>query len=296
MCWRDMATDPHESYWHSASRPVTLCVMNEHAEPFIACGMYSFTPELQQAWRSLFEIYLESRDNGDSPVSLNFEADQQLLYAPGLVFGHTCGYPLMTRLKDDLGPFCVPIFKVPGSEGRFYSSRFIARADSAIESVEASRGGVAAINGYDSNSGMNVLRYAVSQLDHGDRFFSDIAISGGHLYSLQAVARGNADIAAIDCVSYQLIQDSHPELTKQVRTIGFSVKTCGLPFVMSHSDLETTDCDAIVKKLNQALKSSPQHVRSRLHLTGFEPVDLDDYLEIIDLETRAASRGYAQLR
>jgi ABC-type phosphate/phosphonate transport system substrate-binding protein len=270
--------------------------MSASETPFIACGMYAFTDELQQAWRELFDRYAELSAGTDASIALRFEADPALLQDSALVFGHTCGYPLMTRLKADFTPFCVPLFDVPGTNGRCYSSRFIVSRESDISWLEQSQGRVAAVNTPDSNSGMNVLRHAVAKLGLKDlnaagRFFSRILASGGHLYSLQAVANGEADIAAIDCVSYQLIEDHWPQLVSQVQTIGYSVETCGLPFVMPNSRIAGTDCVNIVEKLNRALASCSDSVRGTLHLTGFASVHLRDYESIIEVENAAIEQG-----
>lgn len=263
-------------------------------ERIITCGMYSFTDELKLAWQQLFNILMELLDAGsDREISLRFDSDQSLLLNPALCFGHTCGYPLMTRLKDRVSPFCVPVFDVPGSEGKFYSSRFIVSAKSDIASLADCRGKVAAINAPDSNSGMNVFRYAISDLDPAGQFFSRVITTGGHLPSLEAVANRQADIAAIDCVSYQLIEDCRPELTEQVHSIGFSVKSCGLPFVIPGSN--STDSEMLIDNLNRALVLAPVTVRDRLHLLGFEPVALDDYQGIVDIENHAVESGYPVL-
>jgi len=201
----------------------------------------------------------------------------------------------MTRLKDRFTPFCMPVFEVPGTSGRRYSSRFIVASDSDIRSIEQSRGRVAAVNTPDSNSGMNVLRHAVASHNIDGRFFSRILASGGHLYSLQAVARGEADIAAIDCVSYQLIEDRWPELVSQVQTIGYSVESTGLPFVLPNSKLAGMDTVRIFERLNQALDSSGEAVRKRLHLREFAAVELDDYQGILEIEDFAIAQGYPEL-
>ncbi|MCP4331799.1 MAG: PhnD/SsuA/transferrin family substrate-binding protein [Gammaproteobacteria bacterium] len=263
--------------------------------PFIACGMYAFNDELQQAWRQLFDHYVASVDDTDESPALRLEADPALLQESGLVFGHTCGYPLMTRLKDRFTPFCMPVFDVPGTNGRRYSSRFIVASDSDIRSVEQSQGRVAAVNTPDSNSGMNVLRHAVARQNIDGQFFSRILASGGHLYSLQAVARGEADIAAIDCVSYQLIEDHWPELASRVETIGYSVESFGLPFVLPNSKIDDMDTGRMIERLNQALDSSGDAVRRRLHLREFAAVVLDDYQGILEIENFAIEQGYPEL-
>ncbi|MCP4874354.1 MAG: PhnD/SsuA/transferrin family substrate-binding protein [Gammaproteobacteria bacterium] len=267
--------------------------MSSHGNKIIACGMYAFTPELEQAWQQLFDIFIEV--SGDAAISLSLGSDQTLLREPDLLFGHTCGYPLMTRLKDYLTPFCVPVFDVPGTDGKFYSSRFIIGASSTIDSLAQSQNKIAVINDADSNSGMNVFRHAVAGLTTSTHFFSSVRISGGHLHSLEAVADGNADIAAIDCVSYQLIEDQWPELTSRVRSIGFSAKTCGLPFVLPLTAVDSVDRNQWVDGLNRALGLAPEAVRKRLHLKGFEAVTLQDYQGIVDLENIAINAGYAKL-
>jgi ABC-type phosphate/phosphonate transport system substrate-binding protein len=205
----------------------------------------------------------------------------------------------MMHLRQHLNPFCVPLFDVPGMDGKYYSSRIIVAAGSTIESIADSRGRVAAMNNPDSNSGMNVLRHAVASVhdaEHfADRFFARVVNTGGHLHSLQAVASGAADIAAIDCVSYQLIEDWQPELCAGLRVIGDSVMTCGLPLVMANVSISVTDIALLIEDLNRALAACHDEVRSLLHLTGFAPVQLADYQGIVDIEEYAVARGYPRL-
>jgi ABC-type phosphate/phosphonate transport system substrate-binding protein len=256
--------------------------------------MYAFTEELRQAWRQLFEHFFELSDTRKQ-VELRFEHSPALLRDPALWFGHTCGYPLMTRLLEHVRPFCVPLFDVPGCDGKLYSSRFIVAADSEIDSIAASRGRVAAINGADSNSGMNVLRHAVAALADGKPFFDRVITTGRHVDSLRAVADGAADIAAIDCVSYQLIADSEPELCAGVRVIGDSVKTCGLPLVMPLGAIGDCDTALLTAQLNRALERCDDAARRRLYLGGFAEVSLDDYGSILEVEKYAVERGYPRL-
>lgn len=258
--------------------------------------MYAFSEELAEAWQQLFACFDGVLDaGGQQKIELRLDSSQSLLRDPGLFFGHTCGYPLMKHLKERVTPFCVPVFDVPGTSGKLYSSRFIVAAGSTIEGLDECRGKVAAINATDSNSGVNLLRYAIARLKPGTTFFSGVIETGSHLHSLEAVAEGAADVAAIDCVSYQFIQDQWPALVEQVRSIGFSVKTCGLPFVLPQPVTSDVDPGLLVDNLNRALAHAPDTVRSRLHLLGFEPVTLEDYQAIVDLETFAIEAGYPAL-
>lgn len=285
-----------KSDWSLSLLPVILYFVNNQKKKFIACGMYAFNDDLATAWQQLFRLFFEMLDpGGRQQTELQFDSDQSLLRDPGLFFGHTCGYPLMKHLKDQVVPFCVPVFDVPGTDGKLYSSRFIVAATSTMRGLEECRGKVAAMNTADSNSGMNVLRYAIARVKPSVPFFSRVIKTGGHLQSLEAVADGTADVAAIDCVSYQLIRDYRPDLVEQVRSIGFSVKTCGLPFVLPKSSVGDTDLGLLIDSLNQALANTPETIRSRLHLLRFEPAVLEDYQPIADLETFAIESGYPHL-
>lgn len=258
--------------------------------------MYAFTDTQQSAWKQLFDHFFELSDIAPGQIILRFQQGSAILRNPGLWFGHSCGYPLVSYLQDDFGPFCVPLFDVEGIDGRRYSSRIIVGAESGIHALVECRAHVAAMNNPDSNSGMNLLRHAVAGIHHGGAFFSRVVTSGGHLQSLEAVASGAADVAAIDCVSYQLIADSQPDLVARVRVIGDTVKTCGLPLVMPLTAIAENDTGAIVDRLNQALAACDGTVGATLHLTGFSGVRLRDYHDIIEAEQFAIERAYPELR
>lgn len=270
--------------------------MSAIPDRFIACGMYAFTPAQRTAWQRLFDRFLALSGLTPAQVPLVFDHDPATLLNPGLWFGHTCGYPLMTRLKDRVAPFALPLFDVQGTAGKLYSSRFVVAAGSAFESIADCRDRVAAVNNPDSNSGMNVLRHAVAEIGGGNRFFADVVTTGGHFDSLRAVASGAADVAAIDCVSYRLIADWQPDLVARVRVLGDSVSSCGLPLVMPHALLADTDAGALVGRLEQALAAEAEAVRGTLHLAGFDAVTLDDYRGIVEIEQYAVGRGYPELR
>ena len=282
--------------------------------PFISCGMYAFTDDLKLAWRVLFDLFHSlAQDNNDIgdilDPTLRFDTDAATLRDDYLFMGHTCGYPLMKSLQDLLSPICVPIFNVnadinsdtdaAGNDVRYYSSIFITSINSEIQSLHDSYQGVAAFNGRDSNSGMNVFRHALAPLAYkkgkGKPFFSGLIESGSHRQSLIEVSEGRADIAAIDSVSLALIADAWPELAAQVKGIGYSVKTCGLPFVMTNSRLKKTDPRRLTLLLNKALTLLPDQHRQCLRLVEFIDVELSQYHSILDFEQQAIEMAYPDL-
>jgi len=152
------------------------------------------------------------------------------------------------------------------------------------------------MNDTDSNSGMNLLRHAIAPLSQGKSYFSTVRETGSHIQSFFDVAEQRADITAIDCVSYQLIADSWPDMAARVRSIGFSESTCGLPFVMPKSLLGSVDKEDITAGLNSAVSKLAGVYRDRLHLRGFEQVEIEDYQGIVGLEAFARGLGYPLLR
>ena len=270
--------------------------MNDR-ELFIACGMYAFTDDLKAAWQELFDHFFAlspslTRHNKRFHKTLNFGHGTTVLRDPALYFGQTCGYPLMTQLQETFTPFCTACFDVPGSSGKYYSSQIIVNADSNIDCLAQCADCVVAINNLDSNSGMNVLRYALACLGATPHFFSDLLISGSHLASVQAVAERRATVAAIDCVSFQLILDAYPGFGTQVRPIMLSHQTCGLPFVIPDKSPQIAMQRRYTEALQHACDRLSPQSRQCLHLAGFEEVSLHDYEQILDLEHYALEHGF----
>ncbi len=268
--------------------------MSDHR--FITCGMYAPNDDVKNAWQALFDLFYSFAELSTACAQgLVFDTDESVLRDPGLLIGHTCGYPLMTQLRDAVLPFCLPCFDLPGVDGKLYCSQFVVPADSDIDSLRQCRGKAVAVNNSNSNSGMNVLRHALAKMGAAPGFFSHVEMTGEHLASLEAVAANRAQLAAIDCVTYQLVADRNPQLVSKLRVIGYSAQTCGLPFVVPASRYTERRCEVYLNALNQALARLPADSAKILHLDRFESVTLEDYQSIIELENFAIDKGYAQL-
>ena len=261
---------------------------------FVACGMYAFNDDLRRAWRRLFErCFRLLRDDRPAP-GVVFDSDPSVLLDDNLLFGHGCGYPLMTRLRGELIPFCVPLFDAPGCDGPRYSSRLVVTAGDDIGTLLDCQGATVAVNALDSNSGMNLLRHALAMAGARPPFFDNVLMTGGHAQSLAAVAAGQAQLAAIDCVSYRLLEDQDPRLPAATRSLGFSAQTCGLPFAVPAARAGSAPLDEWTAALGRALEELPE-VRRILHLEGFAPVSTADYRSVIELEKAAIDAGYPRI-
>ncbi len=264
----------------------------------LACGMYAFTEPLRNAWTALLsplnEIVAQTDDSFlTSALQLRFDTGSDIYRSTQLFLGHTCGYPYMTRWKQSHRLVCVPEFEIPGCSGTQYSSWFICRSDDQRSSFESFAGAIAAINEENSNSGMNVLRYQASKHATNGRFFRDVNTSGSHTQSMRAVAAGDADIAAIDTISYHHIVKSDPVLANAVKVMGQSVYTTGLPFITHNS--ERLDRSVLIDALNQCVEQLSDTNREHLKLIRFSEVKEADYDVLIRLETEAIATGYPTL-
>jgi ABC-type phosphate/phosphonate transport system substrate-binding protein len=257
-----------------------------------ALPMYNVTPALATDWRAWLSDILQAVDPqarivdpGDNLHAFWRRAD--------LLISQTCGYPLVKGLHRQVQLIATPHFDVPGCNGADYSSVMITRADAPFATLGECRGTRAAYNQDDSNSGMNVFRHAVAPLAQGGRFFSETIRTGSHLGSLSAVARNEADVAAIDCVTYALVCDALPELAQQVRPIGWTAASPGLPLIATN-DIPHAMIEAVRAALHEATSTQPKRA-SRLRIKGFSMLSLDDYARIEQLESEAKALGYAHL-
>jgi ABC-type phosphate/phosphonate transport system substrate-binding protein len=262
-----------------------------------ALPMYD-DPSLMEAndasWAS---IAAGLRERGvKAPLRLKRGGDPAALWRnPRLVFGQTCGYPYMTGLRDAVALIAAPEYSAPGCEGAQHRSFLVRRARDSRRTLGAFRGAVAALNGSDSNTGMNLFRATIAQIAGGRAFFRAVVTTGSHRASLEAVADGRADLASIDCVSFALIQRLAPDLADRVAVVTESPLSPGLPFVASASLPESTI--ASVREALFAALADPDLADSRaaLGLKGARPTTPADYQRVLDIERDAERAGYPRL-
>ncbi len=140
----------------------------------------------------------------------------------------------------------------------------------------------AAINGYGSLSGWIVLaNYFSGQSQQTP--FKEVVLSGGHRQSAQMVASAAADIAAIDIISWQMLNRFSPDITTQLEVIGRTLPRPGLPLVTScHHD------PATIAGLKAALDDAVATPKIKAALAGLGITGLalnsdDDYRQLLRL-------------
>lgn len=261
-------------------------------------GMYD-PPWLQMANDALWHAVAERlRAAGWPDVPERLERERplgEIWRDPALLLGQTCGYPLVTTLKDGVGLVGSPVYDLPGCEGARHGSVLVVAEDAPIAALADARGRVAAMNGPDSNTGMNLLRHAVAPLAEGGRFFARIVATGGHLASLEYVRQGAADIAAIDGVTFELARRHRPEATAGLSVVGRTASGPTLPFITSRRT-SPVDAEVLRRAMNEVLADAdPGSPVAATALRRIEPASLSDYEVLLGYEAEAAANGYPVL-
>jgi ABC-type phosphate/phosphonate transport system substrate-binding protein len=280
--------------------------------PVAAYTMYGFEwlrPDVRAFWSALAGRLKDAGMDG-VPARLSWQiSEHELWHAPNLVFGQTCGYPLMKGLTGPVRLVATPTYAAPFVEGAMYRSLVIVGKGAGFTSLAQLKGKAAAINKPSSHSGYNAFRrlmadyvrqcmpeaFAGPERAGSIRFFSHVVTSGSHLESIRAVATGKADVAAIDAVSFHLISRQMPELTGAVRVLTTTLPAPGLPFITA-----ATRTDAELRWLRSALADVIGDTKLRpnlanLGITGFQVIGREAYGRALEIEREAEDMGYPRL-
>lgn len=292
------------------SAPTT--VLSEQNQPgsLVSLPMYELSDSLKKAddifWNRL-ATKLRSRGI-DAPEALERNTGPLVKHwlDERLLLSQACGYPYVASLMGHgVKIVATPVYATnddlpPGD----YRSVLIVREGTSYKSLADLKGKKAGINEANSNSGMNVFRAAVAAAFAPDVLeagvFEKVVETGGHLISVRKVAEGEIDVAAIDSVTYDLIQRNHPQLAAQTRILANSEPSPGLPLVTGPG---TSDED--VGKMREALKETVSNTNDpelmwalkEMRLKDFVVIDQETYRERIGkLQVAAKEKGYPVLK
>ena len=256
-------------------------------------------PELRSvvdAWWVGIARALRAEGIAGVPERLDRETPfDQLWRAPDLLVAQACGYPLMVGWSDALLYVATPRYEAPGCDGSSYCSWLIVAAESSYDCVEDLRNRRCSINGRNSHSGFNALRAHVAPLSVEGRFFGSVHVSGGHSESLAQLLSGDVDVAALDCVTYALLQRCRADAIASTRIIGQTESAPGLPYV-TRKDLDTDSISRLRAGLIAAF-TDPRlaDVRAELLIEGLEFLPVHRYEKMIEMQKAALTRGYREL-
>jgi ABC-type phosphate/phosphonate transport system substrate-binding protein len=107
------------------------------------------------------------------------------------------------------------------------------------------------------------------------------------------VRAGEADIAAIDCVTYAYLSEEDPAAVAGLTVVGWSAPSPGLPLVAGSAVPATW-----VRRLRSALLAPGERLQAAmapLRIAAFRHVDDTEYARIARLEAAARALGYPEL-
>lgn len=267
-------------------------------ERIAALPMYDF-PELRDAhdafWSALSRRLIEAGVE-ETPPRLTRHMDHFDTWRhPSLLFGQGCEYPLAEYFAESIRLVATPRYTAPGCDGTTYRSAIVVHAESPAASLEDLRHGRCAVNEITSNSGMNLLRASIAPLANGARFFGSVLFSGSHRKSVDMVAGGEADVAAVDCVSLAHFRRFDPSAASRLRVLDWTPASPSLPFITAAATDDTTL--QILRSSLAAVLADPRldSIRDLLFLEGAGLEPDPSFTQVLRVKHRATESGYAVL-
>ncbi len=241
----------------------------------IACLPMYDRAALREATDALWaEIAVGLREQGVTPPQILSRLDDytQMWDDPGLLLGMTCGKPYrdgLYRTTHLVGTFD---YGLKGCPRGYYQSYIIAGAAIPADSLQDLAGHRFAFNGTNSESGYACVERAVGTLAN---FCGEMICSGGHQYSVEMVADGASDFAAIDAVTWRYVQNEAPGLAARVRIVASTPAVAGLPLITRQFDLVPHLSFAVTRALATATDAA-----ARLGISGLVYIPHETYMEL----------------
>ena len=201
----------------------------------------------------------------DAPAAL--DQTQEGVHAwlrTDMVLSQACGMPFRKELADKVTLVGTIDHGVDGCPAGYYRSVIIQRRGAG------SGPRLRAV----ANSMMSQSGYAA--LLEFDPTYTSPEISGAHLNSARLVAEGQADIAAIDAVTWRLIE-THEAFAVDLEVIHETTPTPGLPLI---TRVHGHKKDRLFNAIERALKAARRSKLQQLGIKGLVSIPVEEYLRI----------------
>lgn len=192
---------------------------------------------------------------------------------PELVFSQTCGMPYRNTLHDQVTLTGTPDFGVENCQPGYYRSVIIVRKDDPRTSFADFKDARFAFNGEDSQSG-----YAAAHT-HAAKFgfwFDQRIETGMHQLSAKMIADGEADIAALDAVTWRIMMAHDNDVATALRILDVTDETPGLPYISAVG----ADREAMFEAVSLAIDALAPGDRDVLGLKGLVYIPPDVYMAV----------------
>ena len=245
------------------------------AEALATLPMYDW-PELRRDTDTLWDRLRDSlRDSGfPAPEYLTRDTEPDSTWrSDRLLLGQTCGLPFVCDLADTAALVGTPAYDIECGAGSYYSA-VVVRTDCQAATLDELDGLRFAYNSDRSQSGYHALAYALLQGASSGPSFVTSRCTGSHRASIRMVAEAEADVAAIDGVTWEIAL-RHEPASRHLRVMMHTEPTPGLPFICARH--AGWNVDRLHMAVIEAMASLDADTRHNLLLTGFAHTMPADY-------------------
>ena len=261
--------------------------------------MYSWSPPAAEAWHRLLGwvsktagVDLKLLDQSDpTPLDELWKRDDM-----GCVF--MCGYPWALR-SDRPALLASPVPSPPRYGARaVYVTDFIVRADGPHRTLADTFGGSIAYSTEHSHSAYNAPRFHLLQHLTPSRRALFGTVLGPYVRQrpvIDAVIKGEADVAAVDGYALDLMRRHDPAAAAQVRVVDTTVPAPSPPLVASPA-LSAAARERLIETLvNAHHAADARTLLADVLLLRFDRVSPADFEVFLERERAARDAGYAKL-
>lgn len=236
----------------------------------------------------------------DMISGLSYETVDHMLKDGAVQVAFVCGYPYVLTKKrpgSAVNLLAAPVMADESYGGKpVYFSYIIVKTDSKATSFKDLRGQRFVYNEETSNSGYNMPRARLIEMNETKGFFGIIERSGSHEESIRMVAEGKADASAIDSLVFDYARLTRQPYIEKVKIID-KLGPASIPPVVYSSKLSPE----LVKRIQSALldmdkDAAGQAILKRAYLKHFIPVDDAGYNDVRRMHDMATSANYMTIK
>ena len=180
--------------------------------------------------------------------------------------------PYRIWLKDKVKLVGTPDYGFENSPAGYYKSPLIVRVDDPRTDLQDFKDAVLAYNTTHSQSGFAA---PYNHITAKGFWFDKTVPTGSHNISAAAVAEGRADIAALDGVTWRLIERFEP-FAANLRVLEWTAPTPGLPLITAQSN----DADVIFDAVSCAFDALTPDDKASLGIKSLVKISQDAYLAV----------------
>jgi len=206
-------------------------------------------PETRAAHDTFWASFRDALGYGPAALDRTIAYDDSWAH-PDLLLGQICNLPYRAKFRDQLVRISNCDHRLPDTPAGFYHSVFVVRAEDADRGLAPACLGRFAYNDALSQSGWGAPLDRVTR--QGLTFHTTLR-TGSHQKSMLAVANGDADLAAIDAVTWRMLQKWESS-AQHLRVVGRTGLSPAMGFVTTKGHNPAKLRNAIQSALNALSK------------------------------------------